>query len=261
MNIKKSSKILAFASFIIILGIAFILIGTLQNTDTATGMGISSGMAGFLLGIVIVLSLINMLLVLRLTTESKTKEDYLKKTTDTPIDEISTDEESSTQDQDEKEEQFDIDGIEQKILPPKDKKTDTDKFTEAILNNIAGEFDLVQGLFYVRKDNSDTFTISGKFAYFGEEEPRDFELGSSLSGQTAKNQKVLNLKKIPENYITILSGLGSSSPNSLLLVPVIHNGKSIGVIELASFKNFDKKTEDIFTQLSERIGARLAETL
>ena len=146
-------------------------------------------------------------------------------------------------------------------MPSEEQDQDLTAFAEAMLSNIAGELEIVQGLFYIRNKNTDTFTVAGKFAYFGEEEPQDFDMGVSLPGQTAKNQIVLNLTKIPENYFTILSGLGSSSPNSLFFIPLLYEGKTIGLIELASFKNFDKATEKIFNQLTERIGKRLAEKI
>ena len=112
----------------------------------------------------------------------------------------------------------------------------------------------MQGLFFVREKDSDNFKITGKYAYFGESEPKDFKLGEGLSGQTAKNQIALNLKDIPENYVTILSGLGSSSPNHLIIIPIIFNNETIGIIELASFKEFKKNFNELFEGMSEQIG-------
>ena len=151
-------------------------------------------------------------------------------------------------------ERIDIEGYTKKILPKENSKLDRKKYTEKILSNIAKEFDIVQGLFYVKESETDIFSISGKYAYFGEEEPSSFKLGESLSGQVAKNKKPLNLVDIPENYITILSGLGSSSPNYLLIIPIILNNETVGVIELASFKKFKSNFSDFFEKVSEQIG-------
>ncbi|MCF8335189.1 MAG: GAF domain-containing protein [Bacteroidales bacterium] len=261
MKIIKSSKILALSSFFIILILAFVLFGKLTSINEAIETDLSLDRAYLFISVIVILSLINLGLVMRLTAKSKTKEDYLKKTTDSHMDEIGEDEASTSSDQANEEQQIDIEETAKKIIPSNDKNMDTGQLTEKMLINIASAFDIVQGLFYIRKNNADTFTIAGKFAYYGEEEPKDFELGVALTGQTAKNQKVLNLAKMPENYFTVLSGLGNSSPNSLMIVPVIHNQKTIGVIEMASFKYFDKKSEHIFTQLSEKIGERLSETI
>ncbi|MBS3775519.1 MAG: GAF domain-containing protein [Bacteroidales bacterium] len=260
-KVIKSPKILAFSSFFIILLLSFILIGKLINISQAIVADISTGGAYLTVLFIVIFSLVNLFLVMQLTAGSKTKEEYLQKTTDGLIDEADEAEDATSHEDVRGKEQVDIEEMERKIIPAGDKNIDTPRFTEGILIHSAEIFDIVQGLFYVRKNDIDTFTIASKFAYYGEEEPEDFELGVDLTGQAAKNQKVLNLTKIPENYITVLSGLGNGSPNGLLIAPVIHNEKTIGLIELASFKHFDKKSEEIFTQLSEKIGKRLAETL
>lgn len=259
MNSKRSAKLLAFASFTLTLILSFILMGIFHNyLEAATPAGVY-----VLVAAIIGLSLLNMVQVMKTTAQSISADEYLKrsyaqKEAETGQDEVA---EATAGNKEEDARQLDPAVYEQKFLPQGGREQDLTRFTEEVLSNIARELDIVQGLFYVRRKDGDTFSVQGKFAYFGEQEPGDFELGSALTGQTAKNQKVLRLTKIPENYITILSGLGSSSPNSLMLAPVTHEGKTIGLIELAAFKNFDRSTEDLFNQLSETFGKRLAELL
>ena len=157
-----------------------------------------------------------------------------------------------------KDELVDIENYINKIIPNEDSKLDLTKYTEKILSNIAKEFNIVQGLFFVKEKETENFNIAGKYAYFGEEEPQSFKLGESLSGQAAKNKTVLNLKDIPENYVTILSGLGSSSPNHLIVIPIIFKKETVGIIELASFKEFKKKFNELFEGMSEQIGKALS---
>ncbi len=257
MKSTRTTKILAFSSFLATLILAFILIGVLQNqTTSGPGAGI------YLLVIAMVgVSLFNMIQIMRATAEKISADDYLQKSF-AGMDEESYEaepEKNEQQKEDEDNHRLDPAVYEDKIIPQQDDDQDLTKFAESLLSNIAGEFDIVQGLFYVRTKDSDVFTIAGKFAYYGEQEPQDFKMGVSLSGQTAKNQKVLRLSKIPENYITVLSGLGSSSPRSLMLVPVIHQERTIGLIELAAFKHFTRSTENLFNELSESIGKRIPE--
>ena len=259
MNSKRSAKLLAFASFTLTVILSFILIGIFHNhSETGFPAGIY-----VLIVAIIGLSLLNMVQVMKTTAQSISADEYLKRSYDR--NEAETGEKKDSQEaaeqEEERDQQLDPAVYEKKFLPEGDKTHELTQFTEEVLSNIARELDIVQGLFYIRRQESETFAVKGKFAYFGEQEPGDFELGSALTGQTAKNQKVLRLSKIPENYITILSGLGSSSPKSLMLVPVIHEGETIGLIELAAFKNFGRSTEVLFNQLSETIGKRLAELL
>ena len=75
-----------------------------------------------------------------------------------------------------------------------------------------------------------------------------------MSGQVAKNKKILVLEEIPENYVTILSGLGSSSPDHVIIIPIIWEDKTHAIIELASFKQFKSNFIDLFEGMAEQIA-------
>jgi putative methionine-R-sulfoxide reductase with GAF domain len=112
-------------------------------------------------------------------------------------------------------------------------------------------------LVFVLNDADQQFHISGEYAYFSEERPRSFPSGETLSGQVAQNQQLLNIKELPEGYITILSGLGKSAPRHLIIAPIVHNDVSIGVIELASFKPFGENEEALVRRICESMSDTL----
>jgi transcriptional regulator with GAF, ATPase, and Fis domain len=195
-----------------------------------------------------------LIIFILLISSSINKEDiYSRKLTQ--IEEIKS--KNKVSDVEGKEETYNMEYYLNKIIPKENSKLDLAKYTEKILSNIAKEFDIVQGLFFVKENKSDVFNIAGKYAYFGEEQPKSFKLGETLSGQVAKNKTTLNLKEIPEDYVTILSGLGSSSPNNLLIIPIILKDETVGIIELASFKKFSKVIIELFESLSDKIGNEL----
>ena len=132
-------------------------------------------------------------------------------------------------------------------------------FNEKLLQNIAKELDIVQGLVYVLNDADNLFHMSGEYAYFSEGHQLAFPLGENLSGQVAKNKKMLNLKELPEGYITILSGLGKSAPRHLIITPILHADESIGIMELASFKPFGENEELLVRKISEEMANLLNE--
>lgn len=258
---NNAHKIISITSFIILLILAFFIVTKFYNLSNE---GTSLTGPFLLIGIVMVIGLIQTIQIMNLTKETIRKDDYTKSSYITEINEKEESPSKENTEEDvakESEEKIDIEALSEKLLPKDTDNKSLSNYSEELLSNTAKQFDLVQGLFYYRKKDSDTFTIASKYAYYGEQEPQDFELGKTLSGQTAKNQKVLSLTHIPENYITILSGLGSSSPECLLFVPIIHEDKTIGLIELASFKHFNKRTEKIFSQLSEKIGEKISEKI
>ncbi len=156
--------------------------------------------------------------------------------------------------------EFKVDDVVERIMPASETTFDNVRqYTEKILQNIAKELGIVQGLAFVLPENDHLFHVSGEYAYFSEEQPRSFAIGKTLSGQVAKNQQLLNVKEMPEGYITILSGLGKGNPRHLVIAPIVYNGESIGVIELASFKPFGANEEQTIRKVAESMVGKLNE--
>ena len=155
---------------------------------------------------------------------------------------------------------FSVDDVLARIMPALDICFDNAAtYTEKILQNIARELDMVQGLVFVLSNTDQMFHISGQYAYYSEEQPRSFPLGETLSGQVAKGQELLNVKELPKGYITVLSGLGKSNPRHLVIAPIVYNGESVGIMELASFKPFGENEELLIRKVCELTATRLNE--
>ncbi len=138
---------------------------------------------------------------------------------------------------------------------------DLEKFGEILLQNCARRLQIVQGLLYIKNLSEGVFSFKAGYAFFSESEPITYHEGETLAGQVAKNKTVLNLSKVPENYIAIMSGLGEGSPNHLLIVPIISpSNETIGIIELASFKAFSIEIEELFAYIGQKLGDKLAQT-
>lgn len=136
-----------------------------------------------------------------------------------------------------------------------------EKFGEQMLQNCAKRFNLVQGLMYLKDPVDGVFTFKSGYAYYSETQPITYREGETLAGQVAKNKTVLNLSKVPENYIAVMSGLGEGSPNHLLIFPIIsENNETIGIVELASFKSFNSEVEELFAYIGKKLGEKLNQT-
>ncbi len=129
-----------------------------------------------------------------------------------------------------------------------------EKLTERLLQNFAETFSIVQGIIFVKKAEDELFHPTSTYAYYSDSKIRPFKIGEGISGQVAKNKKILSISNIPEDYITVLSGLGSSSPNKLLILPLIANNRTIAIIELAAFTNFPENIEEISSEISKPLG-------
>jgi len=254
MHTNRIYKILAFLAIIAELIIFFVLFGKIRNLILNYNISENQQSTYILLILAVIIVVFLFILSFLTSHEKYSEEEYTKN-------EINLLEENSNQkvvdEKQAEEELLDIENYIKKILPKDNSKLDLIKYTEKILSNIAKDFDVVQGLFFVKEKKSDIFNVAGKYAYFGDEEPKSFSLGETLSGQVAKNKTALNLKEIPENYVTILSGLGSSSPNHLIIIPIILEDKTIAILELASFKEFKRNFSDLFEGMSDQIAKTL----
>lgn len=79
--------------------------------------------------------------------------------------------------------------------------------------------------------------------------------GEGLVGTCALERKTIYLTKIPESYIEITSGLGDSNPRSLLIVPLKVEHKLLGIIEIASFNQFEAHEISLVEQIAENIAS------
>ncbi|MEN9445232.1 MAG: hypothetical protein RIS47_2123 [Bacteroidota bacterium] len=132
-------------------------------------------------------------------------------------------------------------------------KADNKTVAESLLRSIAKDFELAQGIGYLYNPSNKRLELSATYAYYTENEDlRSFAIGHGLPGQVAVNRDVLNLSSVPPKYLTVMSGLGTSTPRNLLLFSVSKDGQAIVVFELASFTHFDTKAEAIFKKIGEQ---------
>jgi hypothetical protein len=139
-------------------------------------------------------------------------------------------------------------------LLKKAKKENIEAFAESLLGLLSKEFEVVQGLYFNLEKKSGNFIKMADYAYYSDVPPREFMIGETISGQVAKNQKVMKITDIPEGYITVLSGLGSSSPSNLLIMPLINENETIGIVELAFFREPIEKEMNFFEELAGKAG-------
>jgi hypothetical protein len=150
--------------------------------------------------------------------------------------------------------EVDLDLLAEYIVPRIDLTEKMEDYAERILRNISKHFEIVQGVFFIKNLKTELFESVSTFAYSSDKKPPPFKIGEGIPGQVAKNRRLMHLTAIPEGFLKIESALGKSSPTNLLILPLLLNRETIGIIELASFHVFDEETVWTFKNLAKIIG-------
>jgi putative methionine-R-sulfoxide reductase with GAF domain len=257
MKSAKNIKLLAVAVLVLIVLVSLLMLSAIYSYTSAEPAEDASPVLVYFYAIInLLLGVFFFVLIIKgLELKEKTKTIYVAETKE----EETEDEANVTREEDVEKEEEELkayfEETRKRVIPKRTTKIKS--FTEKLLSNMANELDIVQGLFFIKEDKKDIYTIAGEYAYYSEEKPREFKTGETLSGQVAKNKKMVVVDNIPEGYITILSGLGEGSPTVLAILPLLENDETIGIIELASFKKFDEKNVRLLEFLSTSISEHL----
>jgi GAF domain-containing protein len=119
-----------------------------------------------------------------------------------------------------------------------------------------------QGGLYVLNDDDENqkyLELISMFAFDTKKyETQKVKLGQGILGQTFLEKETTVLNEIPQEYIRITSGLGDANPKSLLIVPLKVDKEVYGIVELASFKNYQPHEITFVEKLAETIASTLA---
>ena len=129
-----------------------------------------------------------------------------------------------------------------------------------VLTALCSQLDASQGAIYLiqKEKNKRLAQLHSSYAMsLAESTTLSFEFGEGLVGQAAQSEKPMVVDDIPDNYIKIISGLGSASPTHLVVVPFKLNGKLYGVAELSSFRKFSDQDVKMVEQTLNKFTQNL----
>lgn len=134
---------------------------------------------------------------------------------------------------------------------------DISELSANIITFIAEYINAQVGALYVN-DNG-VFRICGSYAYTNMDNlSNEFKLGEGLIGQVALEKQNIIITNVPDDYISVSSGLGTTIPRNIIVFPLQYSdGKVKGVIELGSINEFSEKTLEFLDHISESMAITL----
>jgi CheY-like chemotaxis protein/HAMP domain-containing protein len=88
-------------------------------------------------------------------------------------------------------------------------------------------------------------------------QPERIAIGEGLVGQCALEKQRILLNEVKSDYTRILSSLGNSRPVNIVVLPLLFEGQTKAVIELASLHTFNVTHLTFLEQLTQSIGVVL----
>lgn len=137
--------------------------------------------------------------------------------------------------------------------------TELKKLSEEATAFLTKKIHAVQGAFYiVNEEDPDNVYIEmvGSYAYNKKKYLQGkFKFGQGLVGQACIEKDIVFRTEIPDDYVTVTSGLlGDRKPKSILIVPVITNEKVFGAVEFAGFEKFTPLQIKLIQELGDIIA-------
>ncbi|WP_313456617.1 response regulator [Pseudomonas sp.] len=126
---------------------------------------------------------------------------------------------------------------------------------DKVLRFFAGYLGSVVGALYVRDDHGRLVRVAS-YGLDAAEQARTQVLGEhdGLLAQVVRENRLLRLDDLPQDYYHLSSGLGSGLPRSALLMPTSDDGQINGVIELGFLRPLQERDDELMQRIGENLG-------
>lgn len=115
-----------------------------------------------------------------------------------------------------------------------------------------------QGALFILEDfeNRQVLQLKATYAYDRRKHmDRVIEIGDGNVGQCFLEKEPIILKKVPQNYVHITSGLGEATASCVVLIPLKMDENVEGVLEIASFNMLEDYKIDFLNKIGESIAS------
>ncbi|MGY0040197.1 CHASE3 domain-containing protein [Pedobacter sp. NJ-S-72] len=132
---------------------------------------------------------------------------------------------------------------------------ETDELSTHIITELCTYLSASVGALYLFNPKRQTLQLSGGYAY-PEKKGRikEITIGEGMVGQVALEKRIKQLNDVPADYLKISSGLGNTTPNTIVVLPVLFEEETIAVIELGLLAEPTEIINLFLSTITESIG-------
>ena len=136
--------------------------------------------------------------------------------------------------------------------------------TQQVISNLVKYLEANVGGLYLLKKNQDGETIIDLVTSYAYDRKKfinkEIAVGEGLVGRCVQESETIFMTDVPADYLKIKSGLGEERPTCLMIAPLKFNEEIIGVVELASLKEFKSHQVEFVERIGTSIASALAST-
>jgi len=132
---------------------------------------------------------------------------------------------------------------------------------QLIMSELTPLVDAQHGAFYMMEpdpNNEPILHLIASYGFGGRKSLQNkYKIRESLIGQCAFEKKPIVLADVPQDFVYIATGMGEAPPRTVVVLPVLFEGETKAVIELATFHPFVANHLVFLDQLMDSVGVIL----
>ena len=137
------------------------------------------------------------------------------------------------------------------------KATTFKEFGDILNAEVASIIELIYGALYIADDKQTKLERAGGYGCDESLHTSRFEWGQGLIGQVAKDKRQIFISTQKGDELCVSMGLGKLPVDYILIAPIIHQSKVLGILELASLHPFDTQHIDLINLLLDSIPEKI----
>jgi CheY-like chemotaxis protein/HAMP domain-containing protein len=131
---------------------------------------------------------------------------------------------------------------------------DVETLCRNIVTFLAKRLGALTGVMYLA-DGDGSLRLAASYAHKRRKNlASSYRPGEGLVGQAALEKEDIVLTNVPDDYITIESGLGEAKPRNIYVKPIVHNDKVAAVVELGALASFSEAQSLFLNSVAESIA-------
>lgn len=141
--------------------------------------------------------------------------------------------------------------------------TDFNELCDKIIRKLANQLNAGVAAIFVNQHFFDSekehlFKLQASYAYTRRKGlSNEFAVGEGLIGQCALEKQSIVIADLPEDYISIQSGLGTSIPKEVIALPILFSENVIAVVELGLTRAFTQLEMDYLKDVATSLGVAI----